>query len=237
MERTDLLDLPPLAGDWRGQVGLEIESRWRGHGAVLVSGYDSRAVEVLAGWRLLQRTQIGVLAGIGNRSRAVVDRLFRLGLVDRITVAGVIGYALSGYTLSRLRMTAAPWTGLRALRLLAGNRLGEVLVRAAGGQWIVEPDAVLAALWTVGGETYSVYAYRYWPGAEREAALVLGAVPGRIVMLVPRRADAEQLVRGCVVRDPDRVRWTWDGAIQPGVGVQFWRQVGEGLEEAETIRI
>lgn len=234
---VDVLDLPPLAGDWRGQVGLEVDSRWRGRGKLLVSGYDARAVELLVRWRLLQVGQVDGLLGVRGRGRRVLGRLHRMGLADRVTVAGVTGYTVSGYVARQLGVTVRSWSPLRALRVLAGNRLGEVLVRAAGGQWQVEPDAVLAGLWAAGGETYGVYVYRYWPGAEREAALVLGAVPGRMLVVAPRRADAEQLARAGYARAPEQVRWTWDMAIVAGRAVQFWRQQGEGLAEAERIAL
>lgn len=233
MER-DTLDLPPLAGDWRGRVGLEVESRWRGPGSVVLSGYDSEALAVLARWRLLRRAQLDALANLGGRAR-VVDRLFRLGLVDRVTVAGVGAYGLSGYAAGKLGVTRGQWTAIQGLKLLAANRLGEVLVRALGGEWVTEPDAGRAAEWQATGEVYSIYVYRYWPGCEGEALAVIRSVQGRMLVLAPRQDDAVQLAG--LGGDGGQVRWTWDSAIEPGRRVQFWRWAGSGLAAAEQIAI
>lgn len=230
----DVLDLPALAGDWRGRVGLEVESRGRGRGVVAPGQRDGAVLQTLATWLLLRRAQIEALAGLGARSR-VVDRLFRLGLIDRVTVAGVGAYGLSRYAADRMRAAPGRWTALRALKVLAANKLGEVLVRSLGGAWRLEPDAGRTAEWTVAGEPYSVYVYRYWPRCEEEALSVLRAVPGRLLVLVPRRDDVRMLAEALGPAAGAQVRWTWDGAIEPGARVQFWRWVDGDCRPAEQV--
>lgn len=228
----DLLGVPVLAGDWRGKVGLEIESRWRGQGLVMVSRFDGEAVNALAKWRLLTRAQLTALAGLHNRER-VIERVFRLGLVDRVTVAGLTSYGLSPYTARRLHLPVVSWTPIRALKLLAANQVGQVLLTCLGGRWEPEPDAGRTATWVSGGEQYSVYAYRYWPDCEGEALAVLQSVRERLLVVTPRRDDTMQLAE--LARPDSRIRWTWDAEIQPGRLVRFWEWRDSDLVAAETV--
>lgn len=224
--------VPPLAGDWRGQVGFRVESRWRGYGAVVSGQAEARVLECLARWRLLTRGQVFGLAGLGQ-NQEVLERLFRVGVLDRVEVMGVHAYTLSGYALKKMGLEWARWTALRALKVLAANRVGEVLVRALGGEWSVEPDRGRAALWEAGGQSYSVYVYRYWPGADGEILALLHAARGLTLVVVPAELDAHRLA-GAVPGRAD-MRWTWDGAVEAGRRVRFWAWNGRGLVPAEEI--
>ncbi len=231
-----LLDVPPLAGDLLGNCHLSIDSRWRGFGAVIVSPHDSRVLEVLAGWRLLLKSQIVTMASLGQRQQ-VLDRVFRLGLVDRVTVAGRTAYTLSRYTTKQLGQKHVTWTPLLALRTLAANRIGEILTARSGGTWTLEPDAARTAVWDVAGVRYTVFCYRYWPGCEAEALAVLPTIRHRLMVLVPRQQDAVQLAGAVATGEARSIRWTWDGALRPGQSVQFWAWNGASLVEAEEFAI
>lgn len=222
--------LGPFAGNPEGVLRLVREGRGRSF-ACLSGLNDEEILKAVRALKVASRSHLASLLGLSeNGSKKTLERLFRLGYLDRLKiehtpplyVLGVEGRLLLG-------LKDEEWDVLRALRIAAANsfwvRFRQVRPDAS---WQVEPHLGLTAGFTLGKTFFGVLAPRLWPGEIDWCRKLAALVPesGRLVILAACRAQAEELSR--VLSVACQVRFTWDREC-----LVFYRGFKGILEPAE----
>lgn len=218
----------PFAGEPSGVLSLVREGRGRSR-AYLTGERDVDIVKTTAALKVVSRSHLASLLGLGEGSKKTVERLFRLGFLDRLVTGRTPPlYVLGVEGRAYLHARNDEWDVLRVLRIAAANSFW-VRFREArpDAEWKVEPHLGLTASFKLGENSFGILAPRLWPGDVDWCRKLAALVPesGRLVVLAASRGQAEELSRVLSVRCS--VRYTWDrdsltfyrayrGCLEPG---------------------
>lgn len=220
----------PFSGVPDGNLPMRRVSAGRSYGTV-TSPEAARVMRTVVQCKVLSRRQVAALAQLGDDgAKKAVDRLFRLGFLDRLETPGTPPLYVAGpEAVKRFSLVPEEWDILRALRLAAAAQLYlRFRERWPGADYRPEPHLGLTASMALGSQEYGVLCPRLWPGDVPWCQEMAEALPtdARLIVVAGDGEQARELARLL----PDLpLRFTWD--VMLGDGLRLWRREGKKIVE------
>lgn len=220
----------PFSGVPDGTLPMRRVSAGRSYGTV-TSPEAARVMRTVVRCKVISRRQIAALAQLGeDGAKRALDRLFRLGFVDRLETARTPPLYVPGpEALKRFSLVPEEWDILRALRLAAAAQLYMRLrERWPDAEYRPEPHLGLTASMALGSQEYGVLCPRLWPGDVSWCREMAEALPSdaRLIVVAGDGEQARELARLL----PDiPLRITWDVMLCDGL--RLWRREGKRIIE------